>query len=168
MICDSIQRLSKAGAHVIAIPCNTVHVFLDELRPHSPIPVMSILEETSQHCVKLGFQKVGLLGSGLTIQQGLHARELTKHSISVVVPEKEDQAFINGLIRRIITGIVKSDDKARLQKITMTLVQQGAQAVILGCTDLPLLLAQEDVEVPLVDTRKVLEHACATRLMSKL
>ncbi len=159
LLVDSVKRLNQCKVDLIVIPCNTVHIFINELRRISDAPILSIIEETARECKKNSFQKVGVLGSTTTIKEGLYATELQKHFIEVVVPNKEEQDFVSECIIKIISQDVAKEDKQKMLEIIQRLVENGAEAVILGCTDLFLLVSAEDVSILLVNSTNVLEKA---------
>lgn len=164
---DSVKRLNISTADIIVIPCNTVHVFIDKLREHSRVPIMSIIEETAQECKKKDFSKVGILGSSLTINSKMYEKELKKHSIEAVIPEKDEQHFISSTILRIINLEHTEEDKQKLIQIVERMKDKGAEAVILGCTDLFLLLAKEETSIPKIDSTEVLEDAIVSRIINE-
>jgi len=160
LILRALEKLNKADVDMIAIPCNTVHIFLPELRKRSKAPILSIMEECAKVCK--GLKKVGLLGSSTTVKAGLHAIELNKRNIAVLVPSEEDQNAVNEIILKITNGIATESDKKDLLAIIDKLKSQGAEAVILGCTDLQLLVSK--ASLPLIDTCTVLENAVVQML----
>ena len=166
LLVESIKRLNKLGASVIVIACNTVHVFIDELRKKSKIPILSIVEETAKRCRELNLKKIGILGSTKTIRSGLHSKELKKWNIDIVVPTQTDQDSVSECIIRIINHKVKDDDKKNLIKIIKKLENAGAEGIILGCTDLPLLINETDANLKIINTITVLEDASVEFLTS--
>jgi len=157
LILRALEKLNKADVDIIAIPCNTVHVFLPELRELSKAPILSIMEECAKVCEKMGLKKVGLLASATTIKAKLHGNELNKQNIAVLVPSEADQNAVNRIILKITNGIATESDKKGLLAIIDNMKNQGAEAVILGCTDLQLLVSK--ASLPLIDTCTVLENA---------
>ena len=158
----SVRRLNQADAHLIVIPCNTVHIYLNQLREISAVPILSIIEETAKAC--RNFKKVGLLASTTTIKSNLYQRELEKQAIDLLIPNSVDQAFMSDCILRIINLQATSQDTERMQKIIEDLRGQGAQAIILGCTDLFLIVSQQNISVPLINSTAVLENAVVSWL----
>lgn len=165
MLVASVIRLNTLQVDVIVIACNTVHVFIDDLRRASDVPILSIVEETARACRMLNVLRMGILGSTKTIQSGLHTRELAKWNIESIVPGEDDQDFVSKCIVRIINNNTLSDDKKKFVEIIGKLVHRGAQGIVLGCTDLPLLLSDVNVGVPVVNTTKVLEDAAVSSLV---
>ena len=165
LLVQAVKRLNNAGVDCIAIPCNTVHVFLPELRKLSNKPVLSIMEECAKECKKMNVKNVGLLASATTVKSRLHADELKKHGIILLVPGKKDQQIINQTIIKILHNTAGEKDRQNLLAIIDKLRAQGAEAVILGCTDLPLLISE--ASVPLIDTRSVLENSAVQNLLEE-
>lgn len=162
---ESVQRLNKLHADVIVIACNTVHIFIDELRKMSATPILSIVEETAKKCNELHLAKVGLLGSTKTVQSGLHSSELKKQNIEVIIPNETDQRFVSECIIRIINHQGRDDDLKAMIKIIEKLEKKGAMGIILGCTDLPLLLSDQDANILIINTTRVLEDAVVNHLV---
>jgi len=163
---ESIRRLNKLNTDAIVITCNTVHIFINELRQQSKTPILSIIEETAKECKKQKLTKVGLLASTKTIKEGLHSKELKKNNIEVISPGEEDQKFISECIVRIINNKTTEKDEKKIMKIILKLKNKGAQAVILGCTDLPLLTAKLKLDLPVINTTSILEDAAIKTLLT--
>lgn len=163
----SVNRLNSAGADFIAIPCNSVHVFMDHLRAVSNVPVISIIEETAKVCKQKGFNRVGLLGTTITVKAGLHQRELSGMGIETVFPTTKNQKMLDKIILRIISGTTRNYDNACIRRISKRLGREGAEAIILGCTDLQLLVNGTDSEIPLIDTLSILEDSTLRILMEE-
>ncbi|HLC52300.1 MAG TPA: amino acid racemase [Candidatus Nanoarchaeia archaeon] len=161
---DSVKRLNRINSNLIAIPCNTVHVFIDQLRRISKVPILSIIEETSKKCIQKSFRKVAVLGSTTTIKTELYPKELQKHSVEVVKINEREQKTVTDIIIRIINSESSDQDKNNLLKVIKSLKERGAEAIILGCTDLFLLIKPEDSVLPVIDSTKVLEEAVISKL----
>ncbi len=166
LLVDSVNRLNRAGADLIVIPCNTVHVFINDLRKISDVPILSIIEETAKECKLKSFQKVGVLASSTTIKKHLYAAELQKCKIELITPNVIDQQFVSDCIIKIINQNFTPEDKNKMIEIVEQLKNDGAQAVILGCTDLFLILLPEDTTLPLINSTSVLEQATIKHLLS--
>ena len=156
---SSVRRLDKSGAHLIVIPCNTVHIFIDELRQQSTVPLLSIIEETTKECVKRGFQKVGLLASSTTVRQKLYNEKLRENGIEVLTPDEQQQDFLSECIIKILNNRLEKEDKQGIIRVLERLQESGAEAIILGCTDLFLAVKPEDVTLPLINSTAVLENS---------
>ena len=159
LLLEAVQVMNEAQVDCIVIPCNTVHVFLPELRRRSHALILSIVEECARECERKKFRKVGLLASKTTVKSRLHSRELRKQGIELLTPDDVDQAQVNSIILNILNGKAEAKDKQRLLTIINELGSRGADGIILGCTDLPLLITEKDTSVPLINTCELLENA---------
>ena len=155
----AIERMNRLNVDAIVIPCNSVHVFFDELRQKTKIPLLNIIEETAQHCERNNLRKVGLLATTTTVQQQLHQQELRKRGIQAMVPTEIQQKHVDRCIEKILNNKAAANDKNELLAIVEKLKDNGAQGIILGCTDLGLMIQQKDADILLIDTLKVLENA---------
>ncbi|MBI4152389.1 amino acid racemase [Candidatus Woesearchaeota archaeon] len=156
---SSVRRLDKSGAHLIVIPCNTVHVFIDELRQQSTVPLLSIIEETTKECAKQGFQKVGLLASSTTVRQKLYNEKLRENGMELLTPDEQQQDFLSECIIKILNNRLEKEDRQKIIGILERLQERGAEAIILGCTDLFLAVKPEDVTLPLINSTAVLQNS---------
>ncbi len=168
LLLESVQRLNKLGADLIVIACNTVHIFIDELRKESTVPILSIIEETAKKCKDMNISKVGILGSTKTIKSNLHANELRKQNIKSTIPDEDSQRFVSECILKIINNQIKDDDKIRMIKIIEKLEKEGAEGIILGCTELPLLISDQDAKIPIINTTEILEDSSVNNLINKI
>lgn len=154
---DCAQRLEKAGANVIIICTNTMHKMAGEVESSINIPLLHIADATAEKIKEKSFKKVGLLGTKFTMEEDFYkGRLIEKHDIEVIVPNSEEMQIVNDIIfNELCLGIIKETSKEQYKKIILNLAEKGAEGVILGCTEIPLLIKQEDVEVPLFDTTKI-------------
>ena len=160
-MCETARNLEKAGADFLVIPCNTAHVFLSPVKQSVKIPILSIVEETV-HAVLDQFpelEKVGLMGSTAIVSTGLYSGAFEEKGISTTVPTAGAQQLLVEAISAIKAGDKGSRVKAQLQMVVGELVSRGAQVIILGCTELPLVIGSKDIDVPIVDTTEVLALA---------
>ena len=164
LICG-LQSLEAAGAEVIVIPCNTVHYFIPKLRACVATPILSIVEETAEVCLRADYRTVGLLATTETIKHELYERELARQGIQVITPDTTDQQLVSAIIQQILNGNKSVENKQALLKAIRTLRSGGAETVILGCTALELLLQQSDVSVPLLDSFDILAVATVRELL---
>jgi aspartate racemase len=151
-----LRKLEQFPVDFLTVPCNTVHVLIDEMRQEVSIPVLSIIEETSKQAAGLGIEKVGLLATGVTVEHQLYQRGLASSGIQTLLPA--DQARVDAVIRNIVGGQRLDADKVYLCSEIENFKKQGINNVILGCTDLPVLITQSDGEslgVRLIDSLKV-------------
>jgi aspartate racemase len=158
------RRLEKAGADFIIIPCMSAHYFLDRLQAESPLPILSAFEATAKAVGShQGLTKVGLLATSGTVQGGRFARVLAEHGIQTMLPDEEHQAKV----MQAIYGGIKSDPAGKrrdefrglLLEAVGWLLKQGAQGIIGGCTEIPLVLNQSHIAAPWFDTLDILARA---------
>ncbi len=157
-----LRKLEAAGADFVAIPCNTVNVFYSKMCSSVSIPVYSIIEETSKIIYAAKLNKVGVLGTELTIKARLYETALKRYGVATVNPTRKDCKAVTSVIMNILKGEKNADDICRLLEIIKKLKLLGAEAIVLGCTELPLLLngdAANSAKLPLIDNLKVLAQS---------
>lgn len=132
----SAKQLEKGGADFIVIPCNTVHVFIDEIRTAVKIPVLSIIEETGNFLSEKGAKEIGLLATSSTINNGLFEKIMIKKGIKIKTPNKVQQAKLNTIIHNLVNGISTINDENSFAQIVQDL---GVNNLLLACTDLQLI-----------------------------
>ncbi len=160
LLIESVLRLQ--ASNIIVIPCNTVHLFIDELRAVSRVPILSIIEETVAVC--MSFKSVGLLATTTTVKQELYQTELQKSSIRVVLPSLEEQQELSEIVVRINGGQFQQHDRERMIGAIENLIRGGAEAIVFGCSDLFLLLKDDDIPVQVINSTEVLEQAAIREL----
>ncbi len=147
--------LRDVGAEVLAMPCNTAHSHAAAIEEASGLPLIHIIEATARAVHGRGARRPGVLGTGAG--RMLHAERLD----AVLLAEADQAAFMN-LVGRIKAGDTGEAVRAGMARLAARLVDQGADAVVAGCTEVPLVLGERDLAVPLIDTLKVLAAACVT------
>ncbi len=153
--------LQQAGADVIVIPCNTAHYFYERVQNAVSIPVLHIMEEvvsTAREEVPSA-RVLGILATAAAVSSGLYARACARKGIEVVNPDPAGQQVVNRAIYAVKGGQMGPEITAGLKKIADGLVGRGAQALVLGCTELPFVLKPQDVRVPLLDSNQILARA---------
>ena len=163
---NSVKRLNTLNVKLIVIPCNTVHVFIDQLRRISTAPILSIIEETAEEGKKKELKKIGLLASTTTVKAGLYEKEFKKHGIELVIPNEEEQNSLSESIVRAANSEHTAQDKEKIHRIIEIFKEKGAEAVILGCTDLFLLVSEKESVLPIINSTEVLENATAEKIMA--
>jgi aspartate racemase len=162
---DKVQALHRAGADFAAIGSNTPHVVFDQVAAHSPIPLISIVEATRQKAASLGLKKLVLMGTLFTMQADFYPRAFVG-GMTVVAPDAESQQLIQQRLEtEIEMGIIKDSTREELLAIAKGMInQEGIEGVILGCTELPLILSQEAYYgVPFLNTTAIhVEHIVET------
>ncbi len=158
-------NLEKAGADFIVICTNTMHKVAPEIQKEISIPVIHIAEATADELRKHGITKVGLLGTKYTMTQEFYKSKLIEVGIDVLIPDEEGIAVVNDVIyKELCLGIVAEESKKKYLSIIEDLVRKGAQGVILGCTEIGLLIGQEDTALPVFDTTQI--HATKAALLA--
>ena len=165
ILAGTAQSLEKAGADFIVICTNTMHKVADDIAGAISIPILHIAEMTAQALKENQIKKVALLGTKYTMEQDFYKSKLISNGIDVVVPQEEDRAFINDTIySELCLGIASGKARERFLKIIAETANMGAQGVILGCTEIGLLVAQRDTPVQLYDTAQI--HAVKAALFA--
>jgi aspartate racemase len=158
---DAARRLERGGADLLIICSNTMHRMANEVQAAVSIPLMHIADPTAEQIKAAGIQRIGLLGTRYTMEQDFYRGRLTDvHGLDVIVPDAADRQIVNRIIyEELVLGIIKPDSKAEYLRVVNQLVAQGAEGVILGCTEIGLLIKQADCPVPAFDTTEI--HALA-------
>jgi len=163
---DIAGKLENAGADFLVICTNTMHKMADEIQQNVKIPVLHIADATAEEIKKRKLRSVGLLGTRFTMEQDFYKGRLKeKHGIDVIVPDEREREIVHTIIyKELISGIIKNDSREAFQNVIGNLKRQGAGGVILGCTEIPLLIKEEDSDISLFDTitlhaRKAVELA---------
>ena len=158
-------NLEKAGADFIVICTNTMHKVAPEIQKEISIPVIHIAEATADELRKHGITKVGLLGTKYTMTQEFYKSKLTEVGIDVLIPDEEGITTVNDVIyKELCLGIISEQSKKKFVSIIESLQKEGAQGVILGCTEIGLLIGQEDTALPVFDTTQI--HATKAALLA--
>lgn len=153
-------NLENAGASCILICANTMHLCINEVRKVVRIPVIHIADSTAKEIQKKGIQKVALLGTKYTMEKDFFRDILNKHAIETIIPDVEERDEIHRIIYdELAQGEFKKSSKEKYLKIIDSLILMGAKGIILGCTEIPLLINQNDVSLPIFDTTRI--HAAA-------
>lgn len=154
---NKIGSLHRAGAEFTAIASNTPHIVFDQIKVKAPMPLVSIVEATCNKVQEMGLKKVGLMGTKLTMEADFYKKPFVAKGISVVVPlQKEQELIHHKLFSEIELGIFKDETKAALLSIVKRLVnEEGIDAVILGCTELPLILTESQYGIPFLNTTAI-------------
>ncbi len=162
---NSIKKLALIGADFIIIPSNAAHYAIKQTQMMSPLPILSIVNVTVNECQKMGFKKVGVLGIEETMSGNLYINPLKKVSINPVVPTKKEQAIVNTVLwENVIPGNPTIETTKKVLGVIQKLKERGCDSVILGCTELPIIITKENSPLPFIDTtrllaRKALEYA---------
>lgn len=161
MLTERALKLQQIGAQAIVICTNTFHIIADRVQEKISIPIIHIVKETGKKAQEKNIKKIGLLGTKDTMEKPLY-KDIFKDSfnIDLIVPDQADRIKINDIIYdELVFGKIVQSSKVQYQKIINKLIEQGAEGIVLGCTEIPLLIKQEDVKVPIFDTTMI--HALA-------
>lgn len=154
LMIDAAQRVEKAGADFVVLCTNTMHKMADEVQKNIKIPLLHIADATAEKIKEKGLGQIGLLGTKFTMEENFYKGRLKeKHGLDLIIPSEEERQIVHDVIyKELCIGEIKQSSKEQFKKIIQNLVSNGAEGIILGCTEIPLLIKQEDVEVPLFDT----------------
>lgn len=153
VIVDAAIRAEKAGADFVALGSNGLHQYAERVEKAIRIPFIHIADVTADAITAAGYQTVGLLGVKETMEQGFYKDRLAKRGLRVLIPERPERDFINTvLFEETGVGIVKESSKQAFYRIAGQLAQNGAECIILGCTEIEMLMKQEETNMPLFDT----------------
>ncbi len=153
MLTDACKHLKSCGAKGILLCANTMHVVADRIEKEIEIPIIHIATVTATAIAKRGLKKVGLLGTKFTMELDFFTSKLSGKGIETIIPNDEDRSFIHRTIfDELGKGIVSDGTKGRYLEIAGRLIEKGAEGIILGCTEIPLVIQQADVKVPIFDT----------------
>jgi len=156
LLIAAARSVEKAGANFILICANTMHVLADAVQAGINIPLIHIADATLDEIKQRNFTKVGLLGTQFTMEQDFYKERIIRQGISVLVPELPDRQFIQQIIfNELFSNIINPESKARFIRIITMLQNQEAQGIILGCTEIPLLIKQSDTAITLFDTTEI-------------
>ena len=163
MLARAARSLEAAGADFLVVCTNTMHKVAPAIEASVSIPLLHIADATAAEIAAAGHSVVGLLGTRFTMEQAFYRDRLSeRHGLQVVVPDAEDRASIHRIIYdELCLGVVRAESRLEYRRIMRTLADQGAQAIILGCTEIALLVGREDSAVPLFDTTAIHARAAA-------
>ena len=163
LIIEAAAGLQNAGADVLIICTNTMHKVADEVQKSIKIPLLHIADATAEEIKAAGLKKVGLLGTRFTMEEDFwKARLVQKHGLEVIIPDQDERQIVDRTIyRELCIGQVKPSSKENFCKIIRNLIARGAEGIVLGCTEIYLLLDQRDVQVPLFDTTRIHAESAA-------
>ena len=154
MLVQAAQEVEYGGADFVLICTNTMHKMAQKVQKEINIPLLHIADATAEAIQRHGFCKVGLLGTLYTMEGEFYRGRLeNQYGLEVIIPNDEDRQGIHKVIfEELVKGVISPESKTKYQQIILTLVNEGAQGIILGCTEIGLLIHSEDAPVPLFDT----------------
>lgn len=154
---DGAKRIEAAGADFMLICTNTMHEFVPKIEPHLSIPILHIADATASVMKEVSIKKVGLLGTGFTMERDFYkGRLIDNHEIDVITPNAADRKIVHDIIyNELCLGQITDPSKAEYHRIINALAADGAEAVILGCTEIGMLVKQSETDVLLLDTTSI-------------
>lgn len=165
ILSEAAENLEKAGADFILICTNTMHKVVPQIQSRIGIPVIHIAEATAEELKRHEIARVALLGTKYTMTQDFYKEKLEKAGISVLIPDAQGIETVNNIIyKELCLGVISEESKEKLLRIIDSLAEQGAQGVILGCTEIGLLIQQKDTDLPVFDTTQI--HALKAAKLS--
>ena len=165
LLAKAALKLENAGADFIVICTNTMHKVAPEVVARIKVPLIHIAEATAEALIEKGIKKVALLGTKYTMKEDFYKNKIEDAGIKVLVPEEEDINIVNTTIyEELCFGIISEKSKREFLRIIAKLKEDGAQGVILGCTEIGLLIKAEDTDLPVFDTTYI--HALKAALYS--
>jgi len=168
ILTKAAQSLEKAGADFIVICTNTMHKIAPDIQRNINIPILHIAEATADELDKKDIKKVALLGTKYTMEQDFYKNKLIDRGIEVVIPDDEDRAEVNRVIyEELCLGKILPLSKKKFLEIMDKLLEKGAQGVILGCTEIGLLVQQKDTDISLFDTAEIHAKSAALKSIEK-
>lgn len=169
LLVDAAQRLELAGASAVVICTNTMHRLADTVQAAIGVPLLHIADPTATAVKAAGIQRIGLLGTAFTMEQAFYTGRLERqHGLQVVVPDSADRVLVHRVIyEELVRGHVLPASREAYRGVMRRLVERGAQGIILGCTEIMLLVADDDAGVPLFDTTALHAQAAAQHLLAQ-
>ena len=165
---DIAARLERAGADMVLICTNTLHKVAPQVQAKIGVPLVHIAEAAAEALLSQGITRVGLLGTKYTMTQEFYRDKLVERGIEVLIPEGDDIDLVNRVIfEELCLGIVKEESRAEYLRVIAALQRRGAQGILLGCTELGLIVAKKDVLLPLFDTTEIHAKKALTLALSK-
>lgn len=163
----SARKLAAAGAEFLICPDNTIHQAFELMAPRSPLPWLHIADVVAAEAAARGFRRVGLTGTRWLVDSAVYPDRLAARGIACVRPGEDERSEINRIImEELVPGVVKADSVARFLSILGGLQEQGCDAVILGCTEIPLIISDANSPLPTLDSTRLLARAALRRALA--
>ena len=160
LVLDATLKLARSGADCIVLCANTIHQFVERLEKETGLPFINIAWAAGDEARRMNLRRVGLLGTKQTMEMDFYKEGLKEKGVDVIIPEPADRDLIQRTIsEELLKGLLPDESRRRFIEICHGLQERGADGIVLGCTEIPLLLRPQDVNIPLIDTLAV--HALA-------
>jgi aspartate racemase len=168
MLAAEARLLEDAGAELLLLCTNTMHNVADRIEQATTVPFLHLADVTARAVVAAGVGSVAFLGTGFSMRDTFHTDRIAQHGLTVTVPEAEEQQMVHDVIYdELVHGVVRDESRASYQRIIQALVDRGAQGVILGCTELELLVKQADSELPVFPCTTLHVEAALDRALAE-
>lgn len=164
---EGVKTIEKWGSDFIVLPCNTIHYFINDMRSVVSIPIISIIESAVDEIKKNNFKKVGILSSSSTRDLGLYKNPLEKDGRLVVSVTDGEQKILDDIVLAVMSGTQSVKELSMMQEIINRMKNDGADVVILGCTELPLAISKKDSDIPLINTIAILAEKAVDQSYTK-
>ncbi len=158
---DASKILQVDGCDFIVIACNSVQFLLDDIRKKISIPIIGIAETVAKELQTKGYKKVGILATQTTIGKKIYDEELNKIGVSLLSPDEDNQNVVTEVIMTLLSGKASSRETQKLKNVVDILKRNGAEAILIACTDLPLVIKQADTAIPLINCTEIYANETA-------
>lgn len=167
LLADAARGLEAAGAELLLLCTNTMHKVADQVQDAVGIPLLHLGDATAAAVTAAGLDTVGLLGTAFTMEQDFYRDRFAGHGLRVLVPPADDRALVHRVIYdELCLGVVREESRAAYREVIRRLVDAGAQGVVLGCTEIELLIGQQDSPVPVFPTTRLHAEAAVTAALA--
>ncbi len=163
---SSANKLAKAGAEFLICPDNTIHRAFDLVAPRSPLPWLHIVEEVAAQARQRGFRKLAVTGTKYTMEGPVYPEKLSARGIEHLMPKADERARIDAVIMdELVNGIFSDESRRYFQQVIGRLSHEGCDAVVLGCTEIPLLIDDRSSPLPTLDSTRILARAAIRKAL---
>jgi len=153
---EAARKLEAAGADFIVMATNTMHLLFEQVQACVQVPLLSLLDAVGEAILAGGIKKAGLLGTMYTMEKTFYQDAMGRRGITLLVPDAKDRQYVNAVIYdELVVGQIRDESRAGLIAVIRKLAERGAQGVILGCTEIPMLVTETDAGMPLFDTTAI-------------
>ena len=167
LLAASAQRVAQAGADFAICPDNTYHQAFKYLMPQSPIPWIHIAKAVAEEAHRSGYERLGILGTKYLMEGGVYPEALKEFSIASEIPDNVDRKKINEIIfKELVNGIFPETSRLYFNEVASKLKARGCDAVVLGCTEIPLIVRPDDTPLPTLDSTRLLARAALKRALA--
>jgi aspartate racemase len=168
LLLNACESLKRSGVEAIVLCANTAHLFADQLQEKIALPIIHIGTETAKAINAAGIKNIGLLGTVFTMEKDFYIKKLQDHGLRVLVPsKKETRNYIQFTLKEELgRGVILEETRTQYIQIINDLIEDGAEGIILGCTEIPMMINQEDFDIPIFDTTKIHCEAIVDYMLS--